>query len=113
MPNSASILEEVGYTLGPVEDCESLTRFSRENGRRSLERIYASLQGCAGLAIDFLGPFYEGILAAPPEIEPIPFEIIFETPHLAPLTLQVEALLAAQRTILKEYRQLISFAQNI
>jgi hypothetical protein len=55
---------------------------------------------------------YEGILAAPMQSEP-PFEIIFETPHQAPMELQVEALVVAIRTILGEYRRLISFAANI
>lgn len=55
---------------------------------------------------------YEGILAAPLQAE-TPFEIIFETPHHAPMSLQVEALVAAVRTILTEYRRLISFAANI
>jgi murein peptide amidase A len=55
---------------------------------------------------------YEGILAAPMQSEP-PFEIIFETPHQAPMDLQVEALVVAIRTILSEYRRLISFAANI
>lgn len=55
---------------------------------------------------------YEGILAAPLQTEP-PFEIIFETPHHAPMDLQVEALVIAVRTILTEYRRLISFAANI
>jgi murein peptide amidase A len=55
---------------------------------------------------------YEGILAAPMQSEP-PFEIIFETPHHAPMHLQVEALVVAVRTILSEYRRLISFAANI
>jgi len=55
---------------------------------------------------------YEGILAAPMQSEP-PFEIIFETPHLAPMELQVQALVVAVRTILTEYRQLISFAANL
>lgn len=55
---------------------------------------------------------YEGILAAPMQSEP-PFEIIFETPHHAPMDLQVEALVVAVRTILSEYRRLISFAANI
>jgi hypothetical protein len=55
---------------------------------------------------------YEGILAAPMQSEP-PFEIIFETPHHAPMELQVEALVMAIRTILSEYRRLISFAANI
>ncbi len=56
---------------------------------------------------------YEGILAAPREVEPVPFEIILETPHHAPIDSQVAALDAAMRTILKEYRSMISFAQNI
>jgi murein peptide amidase A len=56
---------------------------------------------------------YEGVLAAPKEIEPVPFEIIFETPHCAPIDLQVAALDVAMRTILNEYRAMISFAQNI
>jgi hypothetical protein len=55
---------------------------------------------------------YEGILAAPMESEP-PFEIILETPHQAPMDLQVQALVVAIRTILNEYRRLISFAANI
>lgn len=55
---------------------------------------------------------YEGILAAPMQSEP-PFEIIFETPHHASMDLQVEALAVAVRTILSEYRRLISFAANL
>jgi hypothetical protein len=46
-------------------------------------------------------------------MEPVPFEIVFETPHSAPLELQVKALVTAIRTILSEYRQLIAFAANI
>ncbi len=56
---------------------------------------------------------YEGVLAAPVEVEPLPFEIILETPQLAPMDLQVAALNAALKTILKEYRGMVSFAQNI
>jgi len=56
---------------------------------------------------------YEGVLAAPAEIDPVPFEIILETPHRESVDLQVEALVVALRTILTEYRRLISFAANI
>ncbi|EEF63215.1 succinylglutamate desuccinylase/aspartoacylase domain-containing protein [Pedosphaera parvula] len=56
---------------------------------------------------------YDGVLAAPSDVIPIPFEIIFETPHLASVDLQVKALDVFLRTVLTEYRQLISFAQNI
>ena len=56
---------------------------------------------------------YEGILTAPKEIEPTPFEIILETPHHAPMEKQVDALEVAMQTILSEYRKLVSFAQDI
>jgi hypothetical protein len=56
---------------------------------------------------------YDGVLAAPKQMDPLPFEIILETPHHADMELQVEALVVALRTILAEYRRLISFAANI
>lgn len=56
---------------------------------------------------------YHGILAAPPEVSPVPFEIVLETPQKAPLHLQVEAFESALLTILAEYRQLISFAADL
>lgn len=56
---------------------------------------------------------YEGILASPPQIDPVPFELILETPHHAPMDQQVAALLVAMRTILEEYRRLISFAADL
>ncbi|HWF18684.1 MAG TPA: succinylglutamate desuccinylase/aspartoacylase family protein [Verrucomicrobiae bacterium] len=56
---------------------------------------------------------YEGVLAAPTEVTPIPFEIVFETPQLAPLELQAKAFDIFLHTVLAEYRRLISFAQNI
>jgi hypothetical protein len=56
---------------------------------------------------------YEGVLAAPADMDPVPFEIILETPHLAEMERQVEALVTALRTILAEYRRLVAFAANI
>lgn len=56
---------------------------------------------------------YQGILSAPPEQHPKPFEIVFETPQLAPLDQQVEASLLALQEILDRFRTLISEAQNI
>jgi murein peptide amidase A len=56
---------------------------------------------------------YEGILAAPPQIEPVPFELILETPHHAPMDKQVDALVAAMQTVLQEYRRLLAFAANL
>jgi len=56
---------------------------------------------------------YEGILTSPPELDPLPFEIILETPHSAPQDQQQAALLAALQTILAEYQKLLSFAADL
>ncbi|HEY5792912.1 MAG TPA: succinylglutamate desuccinylase/aspartoacylase family protein [Chthoniobacterales bacterium] len=56
---------------------------------------------------------YRGILSAPPHQHPKPFEIVFETPQLAPLDRQIEASLLAIQEILDRFRVLISEAQNI
>ena len=56
---------------------------------------------------------YMGILAAPPEQHPRPFEIVFETPHLAPLGRQVEAHLTVLKEILKNFRTISSEGMDI
>jgi len=53
------------------------------------------------------------VLSAPPEQHPKPFDLIFETPALAPLELQVQAAVSALHTILDEYRGFIAQSQNI
>lgn len=97
-----------GHTL-----TENLLRPALTEAGKILPRnINAIIDGFAardGIIYDH----YEGILAAPARIDPVPFEIILETPHHAPMEQQVEALVIAMRTILSEYRRLISFAANI
>jgi protein MpaA len=56
---------------------------------------------------------YQGILSAPPEISPRPFELVFETPHLAPTALQEQAFIVALLSILAEYRKTMSYAANL
>ena len=56
---------------------------------------------------------YEGILTAPAEQKPKPFEVVFETPQLASLDLQVAAHVVAVQTILDRFKVLISEGQNI
>jgi hypothetical protein len=56
---------------------------------------------------------YDGILTSPPELDPAPFEIIFETPHSFPLDRQVEAIFLAVETVLTEYQKLLAFAANL
>ncbi len=56
---------------------------------------------------------YEGVLGNPNEPRSAPFEIIFETPQSAPAHLQIRAAVRALQSILREYRQLISYAQDL
>jgi murein peptide amidase A len=56
---------------------------------------------------------YNGILSAPPKVNPRPFEIVFETPQLAPVALQEQAFTVALLSILSEYRKMISYAANL
>jgi hypothetical protein len=56
---------------------------------------------------------YQGILSAPIEVSPCPFELVFETPHLAPIALQEQAFLVALLSILAEYRKTVSYAANL
>jgi len=56
---------------------------------------------------------YDGILSAPPNSGPRPFEIVFETPQLAPIDRQTEAGVVAVIEILARFREIISEAQNI
>jgi murein peptide amidase A len=97
-----------GHTL-----TENLLRPALSAAGKILPRnINATIDGFAardGIIYDH----YEGVLAAPAEMDPVPFEIILETPHAAQLELQVDALVVAMRTILTEYRRVISFAANI
>jgi len=56
---------------------------------------------------------YEGVLGAPPEQHPKPFEIVFETPQNSSFEPQIEANIEATFAVLKHFRTLISEAQNI
>lgn len=56
---------------------------------------------------------FQGILSAPPEQAPRPFNLIFETPAHLPLERQVAANVAALDAILATYRGMIAYAQGI
>ncbi len=83
-----------------------------EAGKVLPRNINAQIDGFAARD-GIIYELYEGVLGAPALIRPEPFEIVFETPGSAPLELQVKAFRVALRSILVEYRRLISFAQNI
>lgn len=54
-----------------------------------------------------------GVLSAPPDQHPQPFDIIFETPALEPLDVQAQAAAVALQTILDEYRGFIAQGQDL
>jgi predicted deacylase len=56
---------------------------------------------------------YEGVLSAPAEAHPKPFEIILEAPGLAPMHLREEALVIALRAVLAEYPKFISYGGDL
>ena len=56
---------------------------------------------------------YPGMLCAAPEARPRPFEIVFETPQLAELELQVEANVVFLRHALEQYQQLQAIGQDL
>lgn len=56
---------------------------------------------------------FQGILSAPADQTPRPFNLIFETPALAPLEVQIAANVAALDAIVSTYRGFIAYAQDI
>ena len=56
---------------------------------------------------------YEGVLRAPPQSHPRPFEIILETPKAPPEYMKEAAFVLALQTILARSREFIAFAPNL
>ena len=56
---------------------------------------------------------FPGVLAAPPEQRPQPFDLIFETPAHATFSAQVAATVAALDAIIATYPGFISYAQDL
>ncbi|HEY3915525.1 MAG TPA: succinylglutamate desuccinylase/aspartoacylase family protein [Verrucomicrobiae bacterium] len=101
-----------GYVRGHTLTENLLRPALQEAGKILPRNVGASIDGFAARD-GIISQHFEGVLGAPKEMDPVPFEIIFETPQKAPMELQVEAFVAALRTIMTEYLLLMSFAQNI
>jgi hypothetical protein len=56
---------------------------------------------------------YDGVLSAVPGTTPAPFEIILESPQLAPIALQCAATVLALGEITRHSRRRISYAANL
>ncbi len=101
-----------GFTRGPdlsKDLLEPALWAAERHLQRNTNRVIDGFQARRGL----IEGGYAGILSAPADQRPAPFEIVFETPALAPLHLQGAATTAALRSILTEYRAVISRAQHI
>ena len=101
-----------GFVKGHELTCHVLEPALEEAGRflpRNFDKSIDNFEANNGI----IERGYEGILTAPPEQNPKPFEIVFETPHHAPVDLQVAAPLAALQTILDRFKVLISEGQDI
>lgn len=101
-----------GYTHGRVLNeallapaLEAASRFLPIDTRAEIDGFPAR----AGLICDC----FAGVLSAPPEQRPKPFDIIFETPAHADFHAQVEAATSALISILKTYPGFISYAQDL
>ncbi len=101
-----------GYANG-----DTLTRNLLEPGLRAAEGILprnrlAEIDGWSALD-GIIDDGYAGVLGAHPSQQPRPFQIVFETPQLAALDLQVDATVAALLAILTASRSLRAHAANI
>jgi hypothetical protein len=56
---------------------------------------------------------FEGVLSPPPVVRPRPFEVILETPQQADALRQRNAMVAALRVMLEEYRALMAYSPNL
>jgi hypothetical protein len=99
-----------GYARGRTLD-ETLLKPALQAAERVLPRDRrAVIDGFAardGVIADCFG----GVLSAPPEQKPRPFDLIFETPARAPFSNQVAAAVAALDSVLAQYRAFIAHAQ--
>lgn len=95
-----------GFARG-ASFAEQVLRPALAAAQHTLPRAAASMidgfQACNGI----IRTCYEGVLSAPAEQQPSPFEIVLETPQLAPMRLQRQAFVHALATILAQYRRIL------
>ncbi len=101
-----------GYAHGR-ELNEALLKPALAAAERVLPRdARAQIDGFA--AIDgLIHECFTGVLSAPPTQRPQPFDLIFETPALAPFESQVQAFELALATIVASHRSFIAYAQDL
>jgi hypothetical protein len=101
-----------GYAHGRVLN-EALLQPALRASESVLSRNRAQMIDGFAASEGVIHQCFKGVLTAPPEQRPQPFDLIFETPALAPCDLQVRAAVAALGAILDEYRGFIAHAQYL
>jgi hypothetical protein len=91
------------YVLSPA--LEAASRVLPRNRRRRIDNFPAENS--------IVRNRYPGMLGPHPDTRRQPFEIVLETPALAPIPDQVESTVIALHKILEEYRNLLSFSPNL
>lgn len=101
-----------GYSHGRTLD-ETLLHHALRSAERVLPRDRRAVIDGFAAREGVICDCFHGILSAPADQEPRPFDVIFETPARAPFALQVTAAVAALDTIIAEYRGFIAYAQDL
>lgn len=101
-----------GYTHGRLLN-EALLKPALRASERVLPRNRAAVIDGFEASEGLIHRCFEGVLSAPRQQRPQPFDLIFETPALAPLDLQINATLAAIETVLEEYRVFLAHSINL
>ena len=101
-----------GYSHGRVRD-ELLLRPALVAAERVLPRDQRAVIDGFAAREGMIGECFQGVLSPPPDQEPQPFNLIFETPARAPFDHQVLANVAALDAIVAHYRGFIAYAQGL
>jgi hypothetical protein len=101
-----------GYAHGRVLN-ESLLKPALAAAERLLPRDRRDTIDGFAACESVIGDCFPGVLSAPPEQHPRPFDLIFETPGRAGLELQAGAAVAALDSVLAGYRSFIAYAQGL
>ena len=101
-----------GYTHGRLLN-EALLKPALAASERVLPRNRSALIDGFVASEGLIHRCFDGVLSAPSHQRPQPFDLIFETPALAPLDAQVNATLVAIETVLVEYRVFLAHSINL
>ncbi len=101
-----------GYAHGRLLN-EALLKPALRASERVLPRNRAAMIDGFKASEGLIHHCFEGVLSAPHQQRPQPFDLIFETPALAPIELQIDATIVALETLLDEYRVFLAHSINL